>query len=320
MTVPIRNILEYARLAPSVHNTQPWRFAATDSNISLFVEPKRTLDAGDPTTRELWVSLGICLEAIFQAAKGLGFTAHINLLQTETTTKEIAGLSFTKASKPQPDILELLKNRHSHRGPMHTIALPPSLIATWQQTIKDLPDTSIIFVNDPDHMKHVAEITEKGMRLALSSAKFRKELVPLLHYNWSKARIGLHGYVLNHGMLGSIWEKWSVRLGVDSKHKALVDKQKILEASGLLFITSKGDVPPFWLNVGRAYMRVALEITRAGLAHSTLTAPIEAARFHEDIEFMLGTNDRIQSMIRIGKAARPIGRTSPRLSVEELLT
>lgn len=319
MPYTIKDILEYARLAPSVHNTQPWNFKIEDSSISLFAEPARALEAGDPTKRELWVSLGICLETILLSAKGLGFSAKIAHLQTSNITEEIARVTLKPASK-QPDILDAIKNRHSYRGPMETTSIPDSFIEICNQAIQDIEDVSLILIRDSERKTTIADITDKGMRMALSSAKFRKELAPLLNYNWSSARTGLHGFTMNYGLLGSIWQKWSVILGVDSKRQAVADKQRVLESSGLVFILSKGDVPPFWLNVGRAYMRIALEITKAGFAHSTLTAPVEAARFHEDIENMLGTKNRIQSMIRIGKAAQTSPRTSPRLSVDELLT
>ncbi|HET6746952.1 MAG TPA: hypothetical protein VFH06_02500 [Candidatus Saccharimonadales bacterium] len=320
MAIPIAKILHYASFAPSVHNTQPWRFVAKYVELSLFSEPTRTLKAGDPTTRELWVSLGICLEAVILASKGLGYTATITFIQTDDPLQEIARLRFEEATEAQPELLELLQNRHSYRDDMKPTTLPPSLIASCRQTIHDLPNTSLVLVETTQTIQQIADITDKGMRLALSSSAFRKELAPLLHYNWSKSKTGLHGYVMGHNWLGSIWQKWSILLGVDGQRQAKADKQRVLQASGLLFITSRGDVPHFWFEVGRAYLRVVLEITREGYAHSTLTAPVEAARFHEDIEKMLHTTDRIQSMIRIGKATHPLKHTSPRLPAEELLT
>lgn len=318
----VKDILEYTRLAPSVHNTQPWRFKIDEnsSSLSLFAEPTRALQAGDPTQRELWVSLGICLETILQSAKGLGLNATITQLQTTTPLEQIARITFEPSAKEHPYILELIKNRHSYRGTMENTSLSPSFIEACNHAIQDIENISLILVQEKEKKEYIADITDKGMRMALSSAKFRKELAPLLHYNWSSARTGLHGFTMNYGTLGSIWQKWSVILGLDSKRQAQADKDRLLEASGILFILSRGDVPSFWLNVGRAYMRVALEITKAGFAHSTLTAPVEAARYHEDIENMLGTKNRIQSMIRIGKATQPIGKTAPRLNVDELLT
>jgi hypothetical protein len=318
----LRDILNYARQAPSPHNTQPWRFKINEreSTISLFLAPHRALDAGDPTTRETWVSMGVCYETILQAAAGLGFAHKVIVLQTNDLDQEIVRIQFTRTKEKHPEILTLLNQRHTHRGRMLHTTVPIGLARSCQQRIKDLPGITVHITDSKTIIDRVADFTDKGIQIALTSAKFRKELAPLLHTNWSQAKTGLHGYVLNHGIIGSLWEKWSVILGVDSKRKARADRQKILEASALVFVAAKGDVPKFWFDTGRAYLRVALEITKAGLANSTLTAPIEAGRFHEDIERMLSTTDRIQSMMRIGKATRTSKRRSPRLDLEDLLT
>jgi len=316
----IIELLEYARLAPSVHNTQPWHFKVNGSTVSLIAASDRFLKAGDPTQRELWISLGVCLETLLQAARGLGLHASIQSIQTDTINHPIANITFTPTSQKAPDTLDILKNRHSYRGAMQPAQLPALLIENCRSVVSNLPGVSVSLLQDKVAIKYVAGFTYKGMRLALSSSEFRKELAELINYNWSSRRIGMHGFVLNHGAIGSIWEKWSIALGLDTKRKARVDQKKVLEASGLIFISTTGDVSSFWLNAGRAYMRVAMEVTKSGFAQSTLAAPIEAASFHEDIEKILQTTNRIQAMIRIGKPAHSNKRTSPRLSVDELLT
>ena len=158
------------------------------------------------------------------------------------------------------------------------------------------------------------------MRLALSSPAFRKELAALINPNWSKSHVGMHGFVLNKGMIGSVWEKFSMKHGFALAAKANADKQKVLDSSALLFVATTGDVPRFWLNAGRAYMRLALLLAQHGFAHSTIAAPVEAASFHEDIEKILATNGRIQTMMRIGNPGKLPSHSSTRLTTDELLT
>lgn len=319
-TSHITQLLDYARLAPSVHNTQPWKFRADETTISLLPASERFLDDGDPTKRELWISLGVCLETILQAANGLGLTATIKSTQTDSLSDPIAVIEVMPNGTADQAILTAITNRHSYRGKMQPLALPDTFAAECQQSIGDIEGVTALLIDDQANIQQVADYTDKGMRLALSSPAFRRELANLINPNWSKSRVGMHGFVLNKGTIGSVWEKFSMKYGFALAAKAHADKQKILESSALLFVATTGDVPRFWLNAGRAYMRLALLLTRHGFVHSTIAAPIEAASFHEDIEKMLSTNGRIQTMMRVGNPEKIPTRSSTRLHVDELLT
>ena len=314
----IRELLEYARLAPSVHNAQPWRFIVHENTVSLAVAPERLLGAGDPTSRESWISFGICLETMLQAAKGLGIKAEITEIQGAALSDVIATIQMTPGgSEKQPAVLQALKDRHTHRDKMEPADVPADLIENCKQAIKDLDGVNVFFMQDKPSIERVAGFTFKAMSLALSSPEFRNELYHLVHFNWSRSRTGMHGYTLGEGMLGSIFGKLSIKLGLGLSLKARHDQQRINDASALVFVATNGDVPSFWLRAGRAYARIALEIVKSGLAQGTLAAPIEAPGFHEDIEKMLGSSARLQTMLRVGKAAHPV-RSSPRLEVDEL--
>lgn len=314
----IKDVLAYARLAPSVHNTQPWRFTTTKDTVALSVAPQRMLQAGDPTQRELWLSLGACLETLLQASLGLGYEATITRLQTKSLSKSIAILHFKPINHKESPILSAIKNRVSYRGKMYPVTLKDDFFTPLNSTAADLSDVSIMTLTDTTKIHRVAELTYKGMSLAMSSPEFRTELSELVHPNWTKAHVGMPGYTLNRGLLGSAWEKWSIKHGFSLDAKARKDQQKIEEASCLIFIATSGDIPSFWLTAGRTYMRVALEIEKAGFAQSTLAAPIEAASFHEDIEKLLHTSYRIQAMIRVGGARSRKRNAAPRLTLEEL--
>jgi len=314
----IRELLEYARLAPSVHNAQPWRFIVNGTTVSLAVAPERMLGAGDPTSRESWISFGICLEAILQAAKGLGMQAEITEVQGAALSDIIATVHITPdGAEKQPATLKALKDRHTHRERMEPADIPSSLIETCKQAVSDLDGVDVFFMQDKAAISQVAGDTFKAMSLALSSPDFRHELYHFVHYNWSPARTGMHGYTQGEGALGSLIGKLSIKLGIGLQAKALHDKQRINDASALVFVGTTGDVPSFWLRAGQAYLRVALEIAKSGLAQGTMAAPIEAPGFHDDIEKLLGTSMRLQTMLRVGKAAHPV-RSSPRLEVDEL--
>ena len=51
-------VVAAATRAPSIHNTQPWRFAASPDRLDVFLDPERALPVLDPTCRQQVISCG----------------------------------------------------------------------------------------------------------------------------------------------------------------------------------------------------------------------------------------------------------------------
>lgn len=64
-----RELVRYATLAPSSHNTQCWKFALQERRISIVPDFSRRCPAVDPDDHHLFVSLGCAAENLIQAAK-----------------------------------------------------------------------------------------------------------------------------------------------------------------------------------------------------------------------------------------------------------
>ena len=64
----LRELVRLATLAPSSHNTQPWKFKIAADNIRIYPDLTRRIPAVDPDDRELWISLGSTLGNLLAAA------------------------------------------------------------------------------------------------------------------------------------------------------------------------------------------------------------------------------------------------------------
>ena len=73
----MRELVRYASLAASGHNTQPWKFAIANNAIDIHPDFARRLPAVDPHDRELWISLGCALENLLVAARAAGYAPEV---------------------------------------------------------------------------------------------------------------------------------------------------------------------------------------------------------------------------------------------------
>ncbi len=69
----LRELVRYATLAPSSHNTQCWKFRLGDQSVSILPDYQRRCPRVDPDDHHLFVSLGCAAENLVQAASAMGF-------------------------------------------------------------------------------------------------------------------------------------------------------------------------------------------------------------------------------------------------------
>lgn len=87
--------------APSPHNTQPWVVAAHDDRLVVGWDERRHLIKGDPTRRDLLLSLGCVVEALTIVADHLGHSLHVSW-DVDVDARHAATLSLRRRSPAQP--------------------------------------------------------------------------------------------------------------------------------------------------------------------------------------------------------------------------
>lgn len=91
----VRHVVQAAGLAPSVHNTQPWRFVARPERLELLADRSRRLAVLDPDGRQLHLSCGAALLHCRVAARALGLDVAVRLLPDPTRPQLLADLVLT---------------------------------------------------------------------------------------------------------------------------------------------------------------------------------------------------------------------------------
>ena len=124
-------LLNYAVLAPSILNTQPWRFRATDTGIELFSDRTRLLPVTDPDGRQLTISCGAALLNLRIALRGFGYRCDRELFPDPTTPDLLARLTISgreQSSEADERLRDAIALRRTNRGELRLDrALPPAL-------------------------------------------------------------------------------------------------------------------------------------------------------------------------------------------------
>lgn len=308
----LEDICRYGRLAPSVHNIQPWEFEITDNILTIHLSKKRTLSSGDPVGRESWISIGACVETCLVAglAKGLEGTVARPTSQSVTIT-------FATTKKTPTIKLANIPRRFSDRSVYKKKPIDSSLLrqieTCWSSTKSELR-----VIDDRRLIGMIAELTGRGMTLAMQSSEFRNELAQLINRPLSRKDVGFSYHSLRVNALQGLLQPMLARSKRSTRYHRRQEIQRMNSAAALVMVFTDGDTHADWLEAGRAYQRAGLVATELGLRQATSAAVVEATDFHTDIEDYLGTSRRLQTLMRIGYSSKK-QVTSPRISTKSLI-
>lgn len=132
MTFPdsatVRELVRLACLAPSLHNTQPWHWLMTGTDIQLHADRSRQLQHTDPQGRDLVISCGAALHQLTVAAAGHGWSCHIDRLPAAGRRSHLASISFSShvADAMDSTLLRALRDRRTDRRQVSSWEVPPA--------------------------------------------------------------------------------------------------------------------------------------------------------------------------------------------------
>ena len=106
----MRVLANYAVLAPSSHNTQPWRFRiAGSARLELRADRGRALPIVDPHDRALVISCGAALANMRLAADALGAGLRVDTLPDPLDTDLIARIRMEEAGTAKESSAPVLR-------------------------------------------------------------------------------------------------------------------------------------------------------------------------------------------------------------------
>jgi hypothetical protein len=133
----VRGLIEAAGAAPSIHDTQPWRFRVTDELIEVHGHPDRMLWVADPRGRALHLSCGAALFNLRLAIRMLGAKPLVwPLPDPEGKPTLLASVELAPGRPPTSDertMFETIYQRHTSRAPFSERPIPESVRLPLEQ-------------------------------------------------------------------------------------------------------------------------------------------------------------------------------------------
>jgi hypothetical protein len=128
-------LIAIAARAPSVHNTQPWRFRVDGTAVELYADLSRKLRT-DQGGREMLISCGAAVFGLRLAARSLGYQPAVEILPDPASRRLLARVRLS-AGEPmtaqESELLDAIPHRHTHRDAFAPGPLPDGLLRGLKQ-------------------------------------------------------------------------------------------------------------------------------------------------------------------------------------------
>jgi hypothetical protein len=309
-------LLRYATLAPSGHNTQPWRFRVEPDRIVLLPDLTRRLPVVDPEDRELFISLGCAAENLAAAGPSLGLEPVLSVSPDGTVqaTLEKRGRASSVA------MLEAIAQRQCSRSRYDGKPVPADDIAALEQAARG-PGVRAVFLTDSARVDAIAGYVMEGDRVQLADERFVDELKAWIRFSDAEALQRRDGLSARAGGNPSV-PRWIGNLAfgmmATPDGQAERDAAAIRSGAGAVVFFSEQDDRRAWIETGRAWERFALRSTILGIRHAFLNQPAEVPALREQLEAYLASGGwRAQLVARFGYG--PLMPYSLRRPVEAVL-
>ena len=293
----IRDAVELACRAPSVHNSQPWRWVTDGPRLHLFADTGRLISAADPQGREITLSCGAALDHFVVAMAAAGWDTAVTRFPDSDKPSHLASVTFSPASSGADGMRSALAEAISRR---RTDRRPFGAPGGWAQFEVSLRRAIIPFhvmcdVVLDDARPRLADASRLTQEIRQSDPSYEAEL-----QWWTSPFVSGEG--VPQSALVSAAQAALVDVARDFPFRstggpvdATPDQSKIVVLS-----THHEDGRLDVLRCGEALSALLLECTVAGLATCTLTHMTELAPSREIVRELTGQHGLPQLLVRVG--------------------
>lgn len=302
----ITTAVELACRAPSLHNSQPWRWVAGLTGVDLFVDPKRTVPSTDRSGREAIISCGAALDHFRVATSAAGWDSNVEQFPNPNNLDHLAStglvpLDFVAQGRREraDAILRRRTNRLPFRAPKHWASFEPVLRSSFDN------DRVILDVLDEDARPRLAQAARLTEALRRYDDAYHQDLL------WWTAPSRE-----SEGIPESALVSESDGRRVDLNRRFPTDPLDERSSAGtydeakILVLSTHSDTRVDALNCGEVLSAILLECTMVGLSTCPVTHITELDASRDIIrDLTSGSAAMPQVLVRVG--IEPEGELAP---------
>ncbi|MDX6264575.1 MAG: hypothetical protein QOH84_6263 [Kribbellaceae bacterium] len=323
----VRDIVQQAARAPSVHNTQPWRFVARDNAIELWTDPSRGLAVLDPAGRARHISCGAAMLHLRVASANAGYASTVTLLPDHAHPDHLGDVYLDPASEPAEadrGLAAAIEARHTVREAFAVAALPAAVVTELRHAA-EVEGCWLRIVDGADESIAVAALLARADEMERADPAYIAEL-----RRWTDRAADSNEGVPASAIpdvapaeRGSIYRLRDFVADRESSSTRAAEPPPV-ERPLVVVLGTRDDDVASWLAAGQGLGRLLLTAQRDGVAASPMTQPLEVPGTRARLATELGVVGHPQMIIRLGYAGENAGggaaTAKPRRPVEQIIT
>lgn len=295
-----RELVRYATLAPSSHNSQCWKFRLADDSITILPDLHRRCPVVDPDDHHLFISLGCATENLIEAALAHGLSA--------TTTFDAEGKHIQVQLEPteavRSPLFQAIPKRQSTRAEFDGKPLTNEELALLERA-GAASGTRVVLLTSREVMEKALEYIVQGNTAQLNDSAFVRELKSWIRFSDADAMRSGDGLFSRTTGNPSV-PRWIGSLLFKRFLKAKTENDKyarhVRSSAGLAVFVSDTSDREHWVESGRCFQRFALQATALGIRTAHLNQPVEVTALRPQFSSFLGLgNHRPDLVVRFGR-------------------
>ncbi len=313
----IARAVELACRAPSLHNSQPWRWVASNTLVDLHADPQRVVRSHDSSGREALISCGAALDHFRAAMAAAGWNTTVKQFPNPDRLDHVASINFAPLkffTQDLRDRADAILHRRTDRLPLRA----PGDWESFEHVLRDLVDRGLatLDVLSDEARPQLAEASRLTELLRRDDDFYHHEL------QWWTAPFRLSEGVPPSALVSSS-ERQRVPANRGFRASGYGDRRAATshDEAKVLVLSTAGDTREDAVNCGQVLSAVLLECTMAGFATCPMTHITELEASRDVIRRLTGRKSMPQVLIRVGIAPsiEDIPAPTPRRSLREVL-